>query len=201
MIEYVKGLLASKTVASAVVEANGVGYLIEIPLSTFEKLPDIGDETRLLTHFHVREDTQKLFGFHTTAEREIFRDLIAVSQIGPKVALNVLSRVSVGELVDAVTRNDTARLKGVPGIGKKTAERLIIELRGKLKGIDGAEASATSGATASSGGGNVRSEVQEALIALGYNEAQVSRALQRVAETVDSSAAVEEWIRRALQVL
>lgn len=201
MIEHIHGTLVSKGASRAVVEAGGVGYLMEIPLSTFEKLPDIGSEATLVTHFHVREDAQKLYGFLTEGEREIFRELIGVSQIGPKVALSVLSRLSVADLVDAVTRGDTARFKGVPGVGKKTADRLIMELRSKLKGLSGAGADAGTPAAGGTGGHGVREDTMEALLALGYNEAQVSRALQRVAEVVEAGAPVEEWIRKALQVM
>jgi len=200
MIDHVRGTLTSKTPAAAVVEAGGVGYAVDIPLSTFQALPDVGREVKLLTHFHVREDTHRLYGFATAAERELFRVLITVNQVGPKVALNVLSRIAVGDLVEAVSRGDTARLKAIPGIGQKTADRLVVELRGKLKNIAVPQAE---GAAAGGGrtGGGVRQETSEALLALGYNEVQVSRALQRTAEVVAADAPIEEWIRKALQVM
>lgn len=201
MIEYVKGTLTAKSSSFATVEAAGVGYGMEIPLSTFEALPDVGKDTKLLTHYHVREDAHKLFGFMTPGERELFRELIGISQIGPKVALGVLSRVPVADLVDAVARGDTSRLTGVPGIGRKTAERLMVELRGKLKGVGAAMDTIPAAGGASQAPAGVRREAQEALMALGYNEAQVARALARVAEVIEKSAPVEDWIRKALQVM
>ncbi|MBD3241215.1 MAG: Holliday junction branch migration protein RuvA [Chitinivibrionales bacterium] len=201
MIEYIKGTLAAKSSSAATIEAAGVGYGIEIPLSTFEALPDVGKDVKLLTHYHVREDAHKLFGFMTPGERELFRQLIGISQIGPKVALGVLSRVAVADLVDAVARGDTSRLTGVPGIGRKTAERLMVELRGKLKGVGASVDAAPSSGGAQRAPAGVRQEAQEALMALGYNEAQVARALARVAEVIEQSAPVEDWIRKALQVM
>ncbi len=201
MIEYVKGTLAAKSSSAATIEAAGVGYGMEIPLSTFEALPDVGKDVKLLTHDHVREDAHKLFGFMTPGEREMFRELIGISQIGPKVALGVLSRVPVPDLVDAVARGDTSRLTGVPGIGRKTAERLMVELRGKLKGAGAEVDTAPPSGGAQQTPAGVRQEAQEALMALGYNETQVGRALARVAEVVEQSAPVEDWIRKALQVM
>lgn len=201
MIEHIRGALSSKAPAMAVVEAAGVGYALDIPLSTFQTLPEAGREVTLLTHFHVREDTHRLYGFATQAERELFRVLITVSQIGPKVALNVLSRISVADLVEAVGRGDTARLKAVPGIGQKTAERLVVELRGKLTHVGVSRAAGAPDAAPGGVAGGVRQETSEALLALGYNEAQVSRALQRTADVVAADAPIEEWIRKALQVM
>ncbi len=203
MITFVRGTLVSKAPAGAVVDVGGVGYELDVPLSTFQDLPAVGGVVTLLTHHYVREDSEKLFGFLTAVERDLFRVLIGISQIGPKVALNVLSRMPAGDLLDAVARSDAARLKAVPGIGAKTAERLLLELKGKLKatGAGGATAGGRSNARSSDPAVAARQETFDALLALGYNEAQVVRALERAGEVVAAGAPVEEWIRKALQVM
>jgi Holliday junction DNA helicase RuvA len=204
MIDYVKGTLAEKSLAAVTVDAAGVGYFVEIPLSTYEALPKVGEPLKLFTHHHVREDSQKLFGFATKEERELFRQLIGISQIGPKVALSVLSKVTVRELARAVATGDPSRLKSVPGVGAKTAERLVMELKGKLKGIEGVPGTGAGAAGPGAGpqAGGPQREAYEALLSLGYSDKQVARALDRVAETVDSdTAGVEEWIKKALQTI
>jgi Holliday junction DNA helicase RuvA len=203
MIDYIKGILAEKTVAALTVEAHGVGYEIAAPLSTYEKLPACGATVKILTHFHVREDTQKLFGFLTEAERSVFRQLINVSQVGPKVALSVLSGVSVRELIAAVNTGNDARLRTIPGIGPKMSQRLVMELRGKLapagETAEDVGEPAAPGADRSKDG--VRREAFEAMLALGYADKQVQPALARVEKVIEPGAPVEEWIRKALQVI
>jgi Holliday junction DNA helicase RuvA len=203
MIDYVRGELNSKSPSLAVVDVGGVGYAVEIPLSTFQDLPEAGKPVKLLTHHHVREDTQKLFGFLTEMERDLFRVLIGISQVGPKVALNVLSRVPPGDLLDAVAKGDTMRLKAVPGIGPKTADRLVLELKGKLKGIgvSGRGSSRRTVSVPANPEAAARQETFDALLSLGYNEQQIVRALERTGEVVEAGAPVEEWIRKALQVM
>jgi Holliday junction DNA helicase RuvA len=205
MIDYIRGTLAYKSVTTATVEAHGVGYEISISVSTFEKLPNLGEQVKLVTHFHVREDTQRLFGFVTDSERSLFRQLIGVSQVGPKVALNVMSGVSVRDFVAAVNTGNDSRLRSIPGVGPKTAQRLVMELKGKVGPID-AGLSAESGdapvARSSAGGsGSVRKEAYEAMMSLGYIDKQVQSALSRVEKVVEKDAPVEEWIRKALQVI
>jgi holliday junction DNA helicase RuvA len=202
MIEYIRGLLTEKKPALAVIEAGGVGYGIEIPLSTFERLPAVGQEAKLLTHHYVREDSQKLFGFSTESEREMFCLLIGISKIGPKVALSALSRTSVETIAQAVSHGDPGRFKGVPGIGPKTASRLVVELKGKIKGVS-VQQTVSVGSAQASRSTRVpgRDDAFEALSALGYNDAQVVRALERASEVVAADAPVEDWIRKALQVL
>jgi Holliday junction DNA helicase RuvA len=205
MIDYIRGILAEKEVGYVALEAHGVGYEIIIPLSTFERLPAQGSDVRLYTHHHIREDIQKLYGFVTKSERELFRQLIGISSIGPKTAISILSKMSVDELVRFVTLGDSTRLTKIPGIGAKTAQRLVIELRGKLK-VTGTGSAVQEGG-AEPGGRAVRSgareEAFEALISLGYNEKQVAKAIERVQQSLGdkSDISVEEWIKKALQVI
>ena len=132
MIGRLSGRLAEKTPPQVLLDVHGVGYEIDVPMSTFYNLPAWGETVTLLTHFVVREDAQVLFGFLTAPERATFRELVKISGVGPRTALSILSGLSVSELAQAVTRQDGARLVKVPGIGKKTAERLLLELKGKL---------------------------------------------------------------------
>ena len=132
MIGRISGLLAEKNPPELLVDCNGVGYEVMVPMSTFYNLPGLGEKISLLTHFVVREDAQILYGFATPPEREAFRQLVKISGVGPRTALSVLSGMSVGELAQAVTLQEAGRLVKVPGIGKKTAERLLLELKGKL---------------------------------------------------------------------
>lgn len=202
MIDYVRGILTEKEPALATVEANGVGYEINVPLSTFERLPAQGAEVKLYTHFHVREDAQRLYGFLTKTERELFRQLIGVSSIGPKTAVGILSKVSVEELAKCIALGDPSRLTKIPGIGAKIAQRLIMELRGKITDMR-SEPSAVPAAT---GKGipvsDTGAEAFEALLSLGYNDKQVASAIERVRQTLtEEDVMVEEWIKKALQVI
>jgi Holliday junction DNA helicase RuvA len=204
MIDFIRGIVAEKELTMASLEANGVGYELLITLSTYEKLPPVGGEAKLFTHFHVREDTQKLYGFLTRAEREIFRQLIGVSSIGPKTAIGILSKISPEDLVKCLALGDPSRLTKIPGVGAKTAERLIMELRGKLKTgffeTDGA--GDMPGARPLAAARDAGNEACEALLALGYNEKQVMKAIERVRQVAgDKGLPVEEWIRKALQVI
>lgn len=206
MIDYIRGLLTIKEVGRAIVEVNGIGYDISIPLSTYERLPAPGTETLLQIHYHVREDGHRLFGFHSREEREIFRQLLGISKIGPKVALNVLSGVSLQDLVQSVNRGDPMRLQKIPGVGGKTAQRLVMELRGRL-GISSSAFALKKSSSDSVGGGvssaqpSIRDEVYEAMLSLGYNEKQVGRALERVEPDMKNDEPVEAWIRKVLQVI
>lgn len=206
MIDYIRGVLAVKEIGHVTIEAHGVGYGASIPLSTYERLPAPGAEVLLQIHYHVREDAHKLFGFYSTEERMIFRQLIGVSKIGPKVALNVLSGVSVQDLVASVNRSDPTRLQKIPGVGAKTAQRLVMELKGKLGSAAQSGRGFDAGAPARSDdtGAQVpdmKDEVFAAMIALGYNDKQVSRAIERVASEMKDEQSVETWIRKILQVI
>ncbi|MBK7660581.1 MAG: Holliday junction branch migration protein RuvA [Betaproteobacteria bacterium] len=188
MIGRISGVLAEKNPPQVVVMAHGVGYEIDVPMSTFYNLPRTGEAVELLTHLVVREDAHLLFGFLTAGERMAFRLLLRISGVGPKVALSVLSGLSVDELATAVATEDASRLTRVPGIGKKTAERLVLELRDKLAS---ALPSATR-ATTTQG-----SDVLSALLALGYNDREAQAAIRGLAPDL----ALADAIRQALKQL
>ncbi|MBD3393618.1 MAG: Holliday junction branch migration protein RuvA [Chitinivibrionales bacterium] len=199
MFAYLKGMVAEKTPSALVLDVGGVGYALEIPASTFERIPGKGHEARVLVHYQVREDAHRLYGFATDAERDAFRQLIGVSKVGPRVALSILSHISIAGLAGAIASGDPSRLKGIPGVGAKTAQRLTVELRGKIAPDDGVEAERPSG---EGGAADIADrDAYAAMVSLGYSEAQVTRALSRVKETIETEAPVEEWIRRALQVI
>jgi Holliday junction DNA helicase RuvA len=190
MIGRIAGLLVAKNPPQVLVEAGGVGYDIDVPMSTFYNLPATGERTVLLTHLVVREDAHILYGFGTEPERSAFRQLIRISGVGARTALSVLSGMSVNDLAQAVATQDGARLTKVPGIGKKTAERLLLELKGKL-----ADVIPGAGATgAAAGGGN---DVLNALLALGYSEKEALLAIKGL----PADLAVADGIRAALKSL
>ena len=189
MIGKLSGTLLEKNPPQLLVDCHGVGYEVDVPMSTFYGLPALGQPVALLTHFVVREDAQLLYGFGTGAERDAFRLLLKVSGVGPRMALAVLSGMSVTELSQAVTAQDVARLTKVPGIGKKTAERLLLELKGKL-GADLGVAHAAPGSDA-------HSDIQQALMALGYNDKEAAAALKGLPADVG----VSEGIKLALKAL
>lgn len=174
-------------------DCHGVGYEVDVPMSTFYNLPEVGGTVTLLTHFVVREDAQVLFGFATASEREAFRQLVKISGIGPRTALSVLSGMSVGELAQAVTQQQAARLTKVPGIGKKTAERLLLELKGKL----GADLGALAGGAAAVSVSDGQQDILQALLALGYSDKEAALALKALPEGVG----VSEGIKLALKSL
>jgi holliday junction DNA helicase RuvA len=188
MIGRLSGLLLDKNPAQLIVECNGVGYEVGVPMSTFYNLPATGERVTLLTHMVVREDAQLLYGFGTTQERELFRELIKISGIGARTALAILSGMSVNDLAQAVTLQEVGRLTRIPGIGKKTAERLLLELKGKL----GAELSTTPGTE-----GESSNDVLSALLALGYSEKEALLAIKQV----PAGSTVSDGIRQALKAL
>jgi len=189
LIGRLSGTLLEKHPPQIVIDVNGVGYEVDVPMSTLYNLPATGERVTLLTHFAVREDAQQLYGFLTAAERDTFRQLIRISGVGPKLALAVLSGLSVADLAQAVALQEAGRLTKIPGVGKKTAERLLLELKGKLAD----EIVDATGATARGAGG----DVLNALIALGYSEKEAALAVKALPEGV----AVEEGIRLALKSL
>lgn len=189
MIGRLTGIVAEKTPPQVLIDVNGVGYELDVPMSSFFNLPALGERVTLLTHFVVREDAQQLFGFLTPAERGAFRQLIRISGIGPRTALSVLSGLSVAELTAAIAQQQVGRLVKVPGIGKKTAERLLLELKGKL-GPDLGEPGAAVVDDA-------QADIVQALVALGYNEREAAAALKALPPGVG----VSEGIKLALKSL
>lgn len=188
MIGRITGLLLEKNPPELLVDCQGLGYELMVPMSTFYNLPALGEPLSLLTHLVVREDAHTLYGFGTAAERAAFRQLIRISGVGPRTALGVLSGMSVQDLSQAVTAQDSARLTKVPGIGKKTAERLLLELKGKL-GVDlGPAAAAATDAQA---------DIAQALLALGYSEREAAQATK----SLPGDIGVSEGIKRALRAL
>jgi Holliday junction DNA helicase RuvA len=191
MIGRISGVLLEKNPPQVLVDVGGVGYDIDVPMSTFYNLPRNGEKVVLFTHLVVREDAHLLYGFGTEAERATFRTLLKVSGVGPKVALSVLSGMSVNDLAEAVALQESGRLTKVPGIGKKTAERLLLELRDKLK-VDVRIAVGGSAEVPSSNG-----DVLNALISLGYNEKEALFAIKQLPK----DAGVSDGIRQALKLL
>ena len=189
MIGRLHGKLLEKNPPQILIDVSCVGYEVDVPMSTFCNLPEVGGELTLYTHFVVREDAELLYGFATLAERAVFRALIKISGVGPKIALALLSGITVDQLKDAVDRGETGLLTKVPGIGKKTAERLVLELKGKLAGTGAATAAVpTSGA---------RADVAAALIALGYSEREAAAATKKLPE----DCTVNDGLRLALKSL
>jgi len=190
MIGRISGILLDKTPPLALIDCNGVGYECEVPMSTFYLLPQVGDKVTLLTHFVVREDAQLLFGFGTNQERLMFRQLLKVNGIGAKSALAILSGLSIDELIQAVSLQEADLLTRVPGIGKKTAERLLLELKDKFT-LDSALSIKGSGIT------SISQDVLNALIALGYNERESLNAVK----SLDVNLTVNDGIKQALKYL
>jgi len=188
MIGRLTGTLAEKSPPHLLVDVNGVGYELDVPMSTFYNLPALGERITLLTHFVVREDAQVLFGFLTHDERATFRQLVKISGVGPRTALSILSGLNVSELAQAVTLQDSARLVKVPGIGKKTAERLLLELKGKL-----GDALAAPSAVAS----DAQADILQALLALGYSDREAAAALK----PLPADVGVSDGIKLALKAL
>lgn len=198
MIGQVVGTIIEKQAPQLVVNVNGLGYEIDAPMSTFYQLPDVGQEVKLFTHFVVREDAQHLYGFYTRDERTLFRTLLKVNGVGPRMALTILSSAAPEEFVRWVLDNDTASLVRLPGIGKKTAERLVIEMRDKLS--DWYKAAPPEGAslvvTDKSKRHQSLQDAIAALISLGYKQQEANRTVSKID---DGHANSEELIRRALR--
>ena len=188
MIGKLTGTLLEKNPPQILLDCHGVGYEVDVPMSTFYNLPASGEKVALLTHFVVREDAQILYGFGTAPEREAFRQLIKISGVGPRTALSVLSGMSVADLAQAVSAQESGRIVKVPGIGKKTAERLLLELKGKLGADIGLPVTQASGAQA---------DIQQALMALGYSDKDATAALKALPKDVG----VSEGIKLALKAL
>ncbi len=194
MISYIRGILAEKSPARIVVEAGGVGYEVLIPLSSYDSLPRLGDEVLIHTHHHVREDVQQLYGFASERERQVFRMLISVSGVGPRLALSALSGASADGIAGAIVREAVDELMLIPGIGKKTAQRLIVELKGRI--AEEEEVLVVAGAAAGDPGTR---EAIEALMALGFTRSTSKKAVEKAAGECDGRPCVEELVRNALR--
>ncbi len=189
MIGKLSGTLLEKNPPQVLVDCHGVGYEVDVPMGTFYNLPSVGEPVSLLTHFVVREDAQILYGFATAQERSAFRQLIKISGVGPRMALGVLSGMSVDELAQAISLQEAGRLVKIPGIGKKTAERLLLELKGKM----GADV----GLSTSNPSHSVQNDILQALMALGYSDKEASAAFKQL----PADMGVSEGIKQALKAL
>jgi len=189
MIGRLSGILLEKNPPQLLIDCSGVGYEVSVPMSTFYNLPGLGEKVALLTHFVVREDAQLLYGFGNAGEREVFRQLIRIAGVGARTTLSILSGMSVAELGNAITLQESGRLTRIPGIGKKTAERLLLELKGKL----GADLGHAGGAPQS----DASADVMNALLALGYSDKEAVLAMKQV----PAGTGVSEGIKLALKAL
>jgi len=189
MIGRLSGALLEKNPPQILLDCNGVGYEVNVPMSTFYNLPNLNEKVVLLTHLVVREDAHILFGFGTSEERKVFKELIKISGVGARTALSILSGMSVHDLAQAITLQDAGRLTKVPGIGKKTAERLLLELKGKL--------GADIGAPGAAAVGDATSDILNALLALGYSDKEAMLALKQV----PTGSSVSDGIKLALKAL
>ena len=190
MIGKLTGTLLEKNPPEVLVDCHGVGYEVQVPMSTFYNLPNLGDKISLLTHFIVREDAQLLYGFATAQERQTFRALIKITGVGPRMALSLLSGLSIDELAQAVAIQEVGRLVKVPGIGKKTAERLLLELKGKL-----GDAVVTGAATQVKS--DAQADILQALLALGYSDKEAAASLK----ALPADVGVSDGIKLALKGL
>ena len=189
MIGKLTGTLAAKNPPEVLVDCGGVGYEVLVPMSTFYNLPALGEKVSLLTHLIVREDAHLLYGFATNDERAGFKQLVKISGVGPRTALSILSGMSVADIAQSVAKQDAARLTKIPGIGKKTAERLLLELKGKL-----GDALATGGVSVAN---DSQSDILQALVALGYSDRDAGLALK----ALPADVGVSEGIKLALKAL
>jgi Holliday junction DNA helicase RuvA len=196
VIAHLRGRVLRKEPQEVVVDVSGVGYRVTIPVSTFYRLGDEGSEVSLLTHTHVREDALALFGFVTAGEQDLFEKLISVAGVGPKLAINVLSGIEAPDLVAALKASDVARLTRIPGVGKKTAERLVLELKDKMPALLHAPEAAAAAAPSAS----PREDLVSALVHLGYSRPEAERGVDRALKE-DGGGRFEDLLRRTLRIL
>lgn len=200
MIARLTGRIVERRPHQVIIEAGGVGYRAFIPLSTFYTLPEEGAEVTLRTYTHVREDVIALYGFSSSDEQELFERLIEISGIGPRLALAILSGLSAGDLVEAISDGDSGRLRAIPGVGPKTADRVVLEMRDRIRLIKGGEGPA--GARSRPGAGSLRRDVVSALVNLGYRENQAENAVKQALEGEQTpGAGLQDVLRRSLRYL
>ncbi|UPT56153.1 Holliday junction branch migration protein RuvA [Dickeya zeae] len=205
MIGRLRGIVLEKQPPLVLIEASGVGYEVHMPMTCFYELPDLGQEAVIFTHFVVREDAQLLFGFNNKQERSLFRELIKVNGVGPKLALAILSGMSAQQFVSAVERQEINALVKLPGVGKKTAERLVVEMKDRFKGLNGDLFNATSDIALPTAPGNATpeadplAEAEAALVALGYKPQEASRMVSKVSRPgADCETLIRDALRAAL---
>lgn len=197
MYSYLKGVLSEKTPTNIVVECNGVGYDLFVPLSTYDKLPQIGNDVKILVHYSFNEsDGVRLFGFYSEEERQLFRQLINISKVGPKLALSVLSGLSVEDLIRAVQIGDVKLISTIHGIGKKSAERLVIELKDKVGDIS----TAASDSVLSGSDSDLINDAETALLTLGYKRFEIRKIIAKLIQEQDYSTS-EEITKAAIKAL
>ncbi len=192
MISYLEGRLEAKSPTQIVLQVNGVGWLVRIPLSTYERLGEVGERIRILTYLHLRQDLIQLYGFFTQEERSLFESLISISGIGPRLAQGILSGIEVGDFQRYVAQGDVDSLIAIPGVGKKTAQRIVVELKEKFGGEGWRERPLEKG-------GEPEEEAILALLSLGYKRDQANRALKKVLAKAKGHLSVEELIREVLR--
>ena len=199
MIAHLRGSLQSKSPRYLILDVNGVGYEVTVPLTTFYELPDLGSTVSFHIHTHVRENALQLYGFRTPQEKELFVRLMGVNGIGPRLAINILSGISAGELVATVRQEDVARLIVIPGVGRKTAERIIVELRDKLAGLDIAGESDLPARQQTSTA--VVDDALSALLNLGYKRAVAQRAIDQACKLLQRNITLESLLQKCLRSL
>lgn len=202
MIGRLRGIIIEKQPPVTLLEVGGVGYEVQMPMSCFYELPEVGEEAIVYTHFVVREDAQLLYGFNTTTERALFREVIKANGVGPKLGLGILSGMTADQFVDCVEREDISTLVKLPGVGKKTAERLVVEMKDRLKGWASVDLFSEKSVAAKRlepvSPGDAASEAVSALVALGYKDVQAQKVVKQVSEPGMSSEAL---IRAALRAM
>ncbi|MDY4386215.1 Holliday junction branch migration protein RuvA [Pectobacterium aroidearum] len=205
MIGRLRGIILEKQPPQVLIEANGVGYEVHMPMTCFYELPELNQEAIIFTHFVVREDAQLLFGFNDKQERALFRELIKVNGVGPKLALAILSGMSATQFVSAVEREEIGALIKLPGVGKKTAERLVVEMKDRFKGLSGdlfnpvSDIPLTSPASVESRASDPEAEAAAALVALGYKPQEASRMISKIARPeADCETLIRDALRAAL---
>ena len=201
MIARISGTLVYKSVQAITLDAHGIGYRVFVPLTTFYELPETGQAITLHIHTHVKEDAINLFGFHTLEERNMFQVMISVSGIGPRLAMNILSGINVADLVDAITGGNLRRLLSIPGVGRKMAERLVLELKDKVLKLDRGQAAPRDRAVPRSPEEAVKEDALSALINLGYKNATARDVIEKIMKDTTEIPALDLLLKSALQQL
>jgi len=201
MIARISGMLLYKSVQAITLDVHGIGYRVFVPLTTFYELPETGQSITLHIHTHVKEDAINLFGFHTLEERNLFQVMISVSGIGPRLAMNILSGISVGDLVDAITGGNLRRLLNIPGVGRKMAERLVLELKDKVLKLDRGQTAPHDHAAPRSPEEAVKEDALSALINLGYKNAAARDVIEKIMKDTTEIPALDLLLKSALQQL